>query len=110
MLKADVLEQNLADLFHSTIPTTFERALIQLFPEKTERGDDIAKKFGETIDKMLSDQWAKTIAQAIDYYVKNAQIFGNLITYGSPTTHTCQINSTPMPATNGSIPNTLGIK
>ena len=110
MLKADVLEQNLADLFHNTIPTTFERALIQLFPEKSERGDEIAKKFGETIDEMLSDQWAKTIAQAIDYYVKNAQIYGKILTVGSPTSQMAMVNSTPLPATNGSIPNTLGIK
>jgi hypothetical protein len=50
------------------------------------------------------------MAQAIDYYTKNAQIFGTVITMGSPTTQTAMINSTPMPATNGSIPNTLGIK
>ena len=110
MLKPDVLQQNLADLFHATIPTTIEQAVLQFFPEKSEDADNTAKKIAQTIDDMISDKWAETMAQAIDYYVKNAQIFGNLITYGSPTTHTCQINSTPMPATNGAIPNTLGIK
>lgn len=110
MLKPDVLKQQLADLFHATIPTAVEQAMLQMQVEKTESGDAIAKKVATTMDEMLSEQWAETISQAIDYYVKNAQIFGNLITFGSPTTHTCMINSTPMPATNGSIPNTLGIK
>lgn len=110
MLKPDVLQQNLADMFHNTIPTAFEQAVLQLFPEKTYAGDERAKEFGKTMDEMLSDKWAETMAQAIDYYVKNAQIFGNLITNGSPTTHFCSINSTPMPVTNGAIPNTLGIK
>ena len=110
MLKPDVLKQQLEDLFHATIPTAFEQAILQMQGERSEAGDAMAKKIGETLDEMLSEKWAETIAQAIDYYVKNAQIFGNLITFGSPTTHTCMINSTPMPATNGSIPNTLGIK
>jgi len=110
MLKPNVLQQQLADLFHATIPTAFEQAFLQIQTERSESGDAMAKKIGQTLDDMLSDKWAETIAQAIDYYVKNAQIFGNLITYGSPTTHTCQINSTPVPATNGAIPNTLGIK
>lgn len=110
MLKPDVLKQQLADMFHSTIPTTFKQAYLQLLPEKSEAGDKAAEEFGKIFDELLSEQWAETMAQAIDYYVKNAQIFGNLITNGSPTTHFCSINSTPMPATNGSIPNTLGIK
>ena len=110
MLKPDVLKQNLLDLFNPTLPVAFEQAFLEMMPEKTEAGSEAAKKFGETVKKLLAEQWAETIAQAIDYYVKNAQIFGNLITNGSPTTHFCSINSTPMPATNGAIPNTLGIK
>lgn len=110
MLKPDVLKQNLLDLFNQTIPVAFEQAFLELMPEKTDAGSEAAKKFGETIDKLVSEQWAETMAQAIDYYVKNAQIFGTVITVGSPTTQTAMINSTPMPATNGAIPNTLGIK
>lgn len=110
MLKPDVLKQNLLDLFNETLPVAFEQAFLELMPEKTDAGSEAAKKFGETVKKLLAEQWAETIAQAIDYYVKNAQIFGTVITVGSPTTQTAMINSTPMPATNGSIPNTLGIK
>lgn len=110
MLKPNVLQQQLADLFHNTIPTTFEQAYLQMLPEKSEAGDKNAKAFGKLIDDMLSDKWAETIAQSIDYYVKNAQIFGTIITTGSPTTQVAMVNSTPMPVTNGAIPNTLGIK
>lgn len=110
MLKPNILQQQLADLFHNTLPTTFEQAYLQLMPEKSDAADKKAKEFGKTIDDMLSDKWAETIAQAIDYYVKNAQIFGTIITVGSPTTQTAMINSTPTPVTNGVIPNTLGIK
>jgi len=110
MLKPDVLKQQLLDLFNQTIPTAFEQAFLEMQPENTKAGAESAKKFGQTINDLLSEQWATTISQAIDYYVKNAQIYGTLITNGSPTTHVARINSTPMPATNGSVPNTLGIK
>jgi hypothetical protein len=110
MLKPQVLEQQLKDMFNQTIPVAFERAFLELFPEKTDAGDKQAKQFAKTIDDLLSEQWAKTIAQAIDYYVKNAQIFGTIITAGSPTSQVAVINSTPVPVTNGAIPNTLGIK
>jgi len=109
MLKPEVLKQQLLDMFNSTIPPAFEQAFLEMFPEKTDHGDEAAKKFGETIDKLVSEQWATTISQAIDYYVKNAQIYGTVITVGSPITQTAVINSTPVPVTNGKIPNTLGI-
>ena len=45
------------------------------------------------IKKLLAEEWAKTIAQAIDYYVKNADIHGQMMlvgipTVGSPSSHT----------------------
>jgi len=110
MLKPDVLKQNLLDLFNQTLPVAFEQAFLELMPEKTDAGSKAAKKFGETVKQLLAEQWAETMAQAIDYYVKNAQLFGTIITVGSPTTQTAVIQSTPMPATNGAIPNTIGIK
>ena len=93
MLNPDTLKQNLLDLFNTTIPPAFEQAFLELMPEKTEAGCKAAKKFGETIDKLVSEQWATTIAQAIDYYIKNADIHGQMMlvgipTVGSPTSHT----------------------
>lgn len=93
MLKPDVLEQNLLDLFNTTLPAAFEQAMLETFPEKSERNDKAAKQFGETIKKLLAEEWAKTIAQAIDYYVKNADVHGKMMlvgipTVGSPASHT----------------------
>jgi len=93
MLKPDVLEQNLLDLFNTTIPVAFEQAMLESFGAKSKKGEEAAKKFGETIRQQLAEQWAKTIAQAIDYYVKNADIHGQMMlvgipTVGSPSSHT----------------------
>ena len=93
MLKPETLKQNLLDLFNNTIPTAFEQAFLMTMPEKTEAGDKMAKDFGETLRSMLAEEWATTIAQAIDYYVKNADVHGQMMlvgipTVGSPTSHT----------------------
>jgi len=93
MLKPDELEKNLLDLFNATLPTAFEQAMLEMNPEKSERNDKAAKKFGETVKNLLAEEWAKTIAQAIDYYVKNADVHGQMMlvgipTVGSPSSHT----------------------
>lgn len=93
MLKPDVLEQNLLDLFNTTLPVAFEQAFLETFPDKSDAGDKMAKKFGETIKNLLAAEWAKTMAQAIDYYVKNADVHGQMMlvgipTVGSPSSHT----------------------
>lgn len=110
MLKKDTLQSQLLDIFKNTIPGAFEKAMLESYPGSSKKGKERAKKFGETMSEMLSEEWASGIAAAIDYYVKNAQIFGTVITVGSPTTQTAMINSTPVPSINGSVPNTLGIK
>ena len=93
MLKPDVLEKNLLDLFNTTLPVAFEQAMLESFGNKSKKGSEVAKKFGETIKEQLAEQWAKTIAQAIDYYVKNADVHGQMMlvgipTVGSPGSHT----------------------
>jgi hypothetical protein len=93
MLKPDELEKNLLYLFNATLPTAFEQAMLEMNPEKSERNDKAAKKFGETVRNLLAEEWAKTIAQAIDYYVKNADVHGQMMlvgipTVGSPSSHT----------------------
>ena len=46
MLKPDVLEQNLLDLFNTTLPVAFEQAMLETFGNKSKKGEETAKKFG----------------------------------------------------------------
>lgn len=110
MLNVDTLESEIKKAFSETLPTAFEQAVRSTFPKDSKLGDEMAKQFGEIIDECVSESLAKRIAAAIDYYVKNAQIFGAIITTGGPFTQTAMVNSTSIPTTNGAIPNTLGIK
>ena len=93
MTEQEVLGFNPQDLFNTTLPVAFEQAFLETFPDKSDAGDKMAKKFGETIKNLLAAEWAKTIAQAIDYYVKNADVHGQMMlvgipTVGSPAAHT----------------------
>jgi len=114
MLKPDELEKNLLDLFNTTLPVAFEQAMLETFNKKSKKGAKVAKKFGETIKGQLAEQWAKTIAQAIDYYVKNADVHGQMMlvgipTVGSPSSHTSlphivEAQTLPTGVGGGSIP------
>ena len=63
----------------------------------------------ETLTEKVIDPLAKRLAAAIDYYVRNANVYGTIITTGSPVTQMAAISS-PTPLTNGKIPNTFGIQ
>lgn len=109
MLKVDKLENEIKKAFDETLPDALEQAMLVIFPEKTKTGDDIAKKFGETVNDLISEPLAQRLAAAIDYHVRSASIYGTIVTVGSMVTQTANINS-PSAITNGKVPNTLGIK
>lgn len=109
MLKIDKLQDEIKKAFDDTIPGALEQALQLTFPEKTATGDDIAKRFGETVNDLISEALAQRLAAAIDYHVRSADIYGTIVTVGSPITQTATIES-PSAVVNGKVPNTLGIK
>jgi hypothetical protein len=69
----------------------------------------MAKDIADTFDELVSESLADIIANAIDYYIKNMNITGTIITVGSPVTQTAVIAPAPTPITGGKIPNTFGI-
>lgn len=109
MLKVDDLQSQLKTAFSKVLPPAIKQAVLIQCPIKSDKGDEIADRVAETFDDLVSDQLATLIAEAIDYYIKNASITGTIITTGSPVTQTAVITSLPTPVTNGKVPNTLGI-
>lgn len=109
MLNTKTLEEELKKAFSETLPLAFEEAMKSTYPQDSELGAEIAKTFGEVIDELVSEQLAQRLAAAIDYHVRSATIYGNIITTGGPTVQYATINSST-PLTNGTIPNSLGIK
>ena len=109
MLNVDKLKDNIKQSIQEIVIPAIKEIELARQPIKSEVGDKMAEQIANTFDELVSEPLADNIANAIDYYVKNAQIFGTIITVGSPVTQTAVVNSTPTPVTNGKIPNTLGI-
>lgn len=109
MLKVNDLQSQLKTAFTNTITPAIKQVILSEMPTKTDHGEEVATRASKIFDDLVSDQLATLIAQAIDYYIKNASITGTLITVGSPTTQTAKVTSMPTPTINGKIPNTLGI-
>lgn len=108
-LKKATLQQEIQSAIEDILPSALEEGIKATFPRRTESGDEAAKKFANVVTEILAAPMAKALASAIDYHVRSADVYGNLITNGSPSTHFCTISS-PSPLTNGKVPNTLGIK
>lgn len=109
MLKVAELEKALTRSLSEVLPSALEEAYKHILPVSSNKGNEMAKDFGQTISDLISEPLGQRFANAIDYYIKNADVYGKLITNGSPSTHMCSIES-PSPLTNGKVPNTLGIK
>ena len=109
MLNVNDLKDQLKASFESIIPSAIETCKKNEQPFKTAEGYKLAEEFAKTFKELVCEDLADSIANAIDYYIKNATITGTIITTGSPFTHMATIMSAPMPVTAGKIPNTLGI-
>lgn len=109
MLNVNKLKSEIADGIRNTVIPAIERIELQKMPQTSDLGKKVAKEVAETFDDMVTDALADVIANAIDYYIKNANITGMVITAGGPTTQVANITPAPNPITGGKIPNTFGI-
>jgi hypothetical protein len=109
MLKVNDLQSQLETAIRNTVTPAVKQMVLQLMPEKTKAGDELSDRISQTFDDLVAESLSTLIAEAIDYYVKNASITGTIITTGSPVTQVANITSMPTPTLNGKIPNTLGI-
>lgn len=109
MLNPQRLNMEIKQAFEEVLPPAFEVAVKQMLPATTTNGDETAKKFAETIKELICEDLAERISGAIDYYVKNANVYGTIITVGGPFSQTATV-ATPTPLLGGSVPNMLGIK
>ncbi len=108
MLNKQTLQKEIQDAIEQLLPNALREGIKVTFPRETEAGDKAADRFAEVITDLFAQPFAEAIAAAIDYHVRSADVYGTIITVGSPTTQTAMINS-PSPLTNGKVPNTFGI-
>lgn len=109
MLNVATLELNIKQAFDEVFPPAFERAMLEMMPQKSDDGDKKAKNFAQTVTDLIAGDMASRLASAIDYYVRNANVYGSILTVGSPYVHTAVLTTIPVGTGGGSIPNMLGI-
>ena len=110
MLKVGDLESQIEAALNSTLPKAIETCKLGEFPEDSDMGKEHAKKVADTFKEMVCPQLAKLLAGAIDYYVRNAKIFGKFMilgisTVGSPT---AQAQVVPLNISVDTLPTGLG--
>ena len=104
------LKKEIKSAFSEILPDAFETAFKKICPGDSNDGNDAAKRFGETIDNLVSEQLAERLSCAIDYYVRNAKNFGKFMilgisTVGSPT---AQAQVVPLNISVDTLPTGLG--
>jgi hypothetical protein len=110
MLSEQLLKANITQAVYKHTKNAAQRAMMSMQTEKSEAFEMAAENFAETFAVLLAEPLATEMASAIYSFVKNAEIYGTLITTGSPAMQTVVVNSTPVPVANGAVPQTLGIR
>jgi len=109
MLNVSALQKQIKSALSQYIPAALETCMKNGASIRSEETDKAAAAFAKQFDEMVSEPLAQSIASAIDYYVKNADITGTIITVGNKFTQMAHISPPPTPITGGKIPNTFGI-
>lgn len=110
MLDRNTLKEHIANGISTIVCPAIKECILRSYPVESDIGNATAEKFANNFDELVADQFAEIIASAIDYYIKNAELYGTIITTGTPFTQTAVLTPTPVPISNGKIPNTIGIK
>lgn len=110
MLQPDKLKKQLLDSFDSILPSAFEEAYKATMQLETDKGNELAKTFANTLKDLINENLAEAMANAIDYYIRQVQIDGKCLLYGvvtagSPVTQT---QSAPLPLTITTLPVGMG--
>lgn len=108
-LKVNDLKEHIEVGLKNIVVPAIERIELSRYPVPSDVGKKKAREIRELWDDMVSDALSEVIAQAIDYYIRNAAITGTIITTGSPFTQQAQIFHIETPIIDGKVPNTLGI-
>lgn len=122
MLNVNDLKGQIQAALENTVVPAIYQCKYNDFAQDGEFQQEKASEMAETFRELVCEPLADAIANAIDYYVKNAAITGQIMIYPSQIVtvgnkHTqanvapviMNITSMPIPSINGTIPNTLGI-
>ena len=107
----DHIKSAIEDIFQPALETAFSKVC----PKDTNDGASVAKNFADTATELIADPFAERLSAAIDYYVRNAEVFGQcmilgIATVGSPAAqsqvvpHMISIQTLPVGMGGGMMP------
>ena len=110
MLDQAKLKDSIQSAFEEILQPALETAFSKVCPKDTTDSSRAATNFADTATELISEPLAERLASAIDYYIRNANIFGNFMilgvsTVGSPV---AQTQVAPLPITVQTMPVGLG--
>ena len=110
MLDQAKLKSNIQSALEDILQPALETAFSKVCPKDTNDGANAAKNFGDTATELISEPLAERLSAAIDYYVRNAQIFGTSMIMGVSTvgSSSAQVQVAPLPITITTMPVGLG--
>lgn len=86
-----------------------EHSFSRLFPLQTERDKQVLNSIKAQFEQLTLVPVSMMLAQAIDSYIKNANVTGMILTKGGPHSQMAIVKSSPIGQGGGLIPNNLTI-
>ena len=102
----DAIENGLKEIGKDALA----QAWLAISPSKSDAAERTSENFAEAAMAVLSEPIAYILSSAISGYIKNAELYGEIVTVGPTGTQTAIVNSTSTPTVNGTLINTIGIR
>jgi hypothetical protein len=110
MLDQAKLKSHIQSAFEDILQPALETAFSKVCPEDTNDGASAATNFADTATELIAEPLAERLSAAIDYYVRNAHIFGSSMILGVTTVGSmcAQSQVVPLPITVTTMPVGMG--
>lgn len=98
-LDVNKLKDNIQTAIEDTFTPALQVAFKKVMPGETVASDTAAKTFATTFVDLCAEPFAEQLASAIDYYIKNANIHGQMMLLGVSTVGSMTAQSQVVPLT-----------
>lgn len=79
------LKDNIKSAIEDTLQPALETAMLKQFGKDTKESTEKSKEFADTVIDLFADPFAEALSSAIDYYVRNADVHGQMMLLGVNT-------------------------
>lgn len=105
-LDKSTLKDKIKEAVEESFKPALEVSLKKLMPTESTASDEAAKTFAETFVDICAEPFAEYLSSAIDYYIRTADIHGQMQIFGIQTVGgmTAQTQVVPLTVTAATYP------